>query len=391
VTQYCTGTVGIQHACYYKGLYFVLVGQGTSGTGHQAFIGDAFDAVPAKWRMCGWHKNQRLFQLNTKSDETGYGVYDECLSYGAIVATGHEHSYSRTYTMTSFSQQRYKDTNNTVTLAPGQTFCFVSGLGGQSVRSWDPTLEAKPWWAATAASNNGVGYGALFCTFKVNGDANRANCFYEDVNGRFFDNFDVYNTLSNDEVVKAADATKCAPAFMELAVEDGRDDAVENMNTGRVTADQGVLRVGNPDMGTSVVTAFRFTNVPLARNARLQQAQVQLFGRTVDAEVPPMLNVRVEMVADAAPIDASVPHAITRRHFSAPIAWTQDGEDFERHSVWGTADISPLINQIVRLPGWRQGNAILVTIEGKASMMVSASERDACEAPTLTLEMENHC
>ena len=366
-----------------------MSGVGTQGTGHVQFVEDAFDAVPAQWRLCGWHKNQRLFQLNTKSDETGYAIYDTCRAYGAIVATGHEHSYSRTYTMTSFVSQTIKDFNNTITLAPGQTTCFVSGLGGQSIRSWDNALEANPWWAATAASQNSVNYGALFCTFKVNGDPTRANCYYEDVDGDRFDDFDIITTLPADKVVKSNDV--CKQPFYEVTIDNGADDVVENLRTGRVVADQGVLRLGNPDMATNILTAFRFNNVPLERNARVHQAQVQVFGRTVDTTMAPMLKVRVEITGNASPIDASVEHAVSKRQFSAAIPWTQDGEDFERHSVWGTADIAELVNKIVARKDWTYGNSILVTIEGKASMLASSFDRSECQAPTLSLELEAQC
>ena len=389
VSQYCEGDLGENQACYYKGLYFVISGVGTQGTGHVQFVEDAFDAVPAQWRLCGWHKNQRLFQLNTKSDETGYDIYDTCRAYGAIIATGHEHSYSRTYTMTSFVSQTIKDFNNTITLAPGQTTCFVSGLGGQSIREWDPALERNPWWAATGASNNGINYGALFCTFKVNGDPTRANCFYEDLDGERFDDFDIITTLPADKVVRSNDV--CKQPFYEVAISNGADDAVENVRTGAVVAHQGTLRLGNPDLATSVITAFRFNDVPLERNARVHQAQVQVFGRTVDTTISPVLNVRVEVTGNAAPIDATVPHAITQRHLSAAVQWTTDGEDFERHSVWGTADISGLINELVARNDWEFGNSILVTVEGHASMIVSSFDRSECQAPTLSLELARTC
>ena len=48
--------------------------------------------------------------------------------------------------------------------AAGETFLFVSGLGGQSIRSYDTKgtsnypgpLKDNDWWAQTAASNEGA-------------------------------------------------------------------------------------------------------------------------------------------------------------------------------------------------------------------------------------------
>ena len=389
VTQYCVGDVGENHACYYKGLYFVMSGIGTQGTGHVQFIEDAFDAVPAQWKLCGWHKNQRQFQLNTKSDETGYAVYDTCRAYGAIVATGHEHSYSRTYTMNSFSQQIIKDFNETVNLDPGNTFCFVSGLGGESIRSWDDDLAANPWWAAIAASDNNVSDGALFCTFKPNGDAKRATCYFEDRSGDRYDEFDIVSNLPADVVAKSNDI--CYQPFYEVAIDSVGDDAIEQVPSGRVIADQRILRIGTPEVPAGTIAAFRFNNVPVERNARIELAQVQLYGLVSDLRVKPALNVRVELVDNAAPINANVAHDVTKRTFTSPISWTTDGEDFEALSVWNTVNIAPLLREVVALPGWKAGNSVLITIEGEAALMAAAVDRNNCQAPTLAIELARDC
>ncbi len=46
-----------------------------------------------------------------KADEVGWGIYDMCRQKGAIIATGHEHSYCRTYLMNNFEQQLIASTN----------------------------------------------------------------------------------------------------------------------------------------------------------------------------------------------------------------------------------------------------------------------------------------
>ena len=37
----CTGDLGVNSACTYQGLFFILSGVGTLGSGHEAFITDA--------------------------------------------------------------------------------------------------------------------------------------------------------------------------------------------------------------------------------------------------------------------------------------------------------------------------------------------------------------
>jgi hypothetical protein len=98
----CSGSLeglGIQSSCTYQGLFFILSGVGTDpGPGprtHDVYIRDELAQDNSTWSICSWHKNQQEMQVGGKTSETGWEVYEECRMGGAIVATGHEHSYSR--------------------------------------------------------------------------------------------------------------------------------------------------------------------------------------------------------------------------------------------------------------------------------------------------------
>ena len=187
----CTGDLGVNSACNYQGLFFILSGVGTLGSGHVSFIRDALASDDSTWRICSWHKNQRLMQVGGKSDEVGWEAYDECRIGGAIVATGHEHSYQRTHLMDNFETQSIASTDNTLEIEKGKTFAFVSGLGSQSVRGQNNALAANPWWAAVYTSVQGANFGALFCTFNVDGDEGKAHCYFKDIDGVIADEFNV--------------------------------------------------------------------------------------------------------------------------------------------------------------------------------------------------------
>jgi hypothetical protein len=138
---YCVGDLGVNSVCIYKGLAIVLSGAGTLGSDHEAYIQQAFAADNHYWRICSWHKNMNKMQVGTKGDETGWGVYEACRQAGAIVATGHEHSYSRTYLMSSFENQIIANTSSTLALDEGNSFAFVSGLGGRNIRRFTPQTK----------------------------------------------------------------------------------------------------------------------------------------------------------------------------------------------------------------------------------------------------------
>jgi hypothetical protein len=167
----------------------ILSGVGTLGSGHKEFIESNlkhYQHIP--WKFCAFHKNARLFQTGDKIDEVPLEIYDLCKQYGAIIATGHEHSYERTHLLSSFSNQTIASTSNTLRVSPGHSFAFVSGLGGESIRYWKNNLELNPWWAALASLDVGVNYGALLCDLKT---SNQGVCFFQDIDGKVWDNFTV--------------------------------------------------------------------------------------------------------------------------------------------------------------------------------------------------------
>jgi len=196
----CTGDLGVNSACEYQGLFFILSGAGTLGSGHEAYIREQLSANNSTWRVCSWHKNQNAMQVGGKGNEVGWGPYEACREYGAIVATGHEHSYSRTKTLIS-TQSQTVDPNwpdpAILRVAPGATFVFVSGLGGASIRDQERCLPSTyPYgcngeWASIYTSNQGAQYGALFIEFNVDGDPNKAHGYFKDIDGRVVDDFTV--------------------------------------------------------------------------------------------------------------------------------------------------------------------------------------------------------
>ena len=201
----CTGEYGVKSACTYQGLFFILSGVGTTGTGHTTYITDELTQDTSIWRVCTWHKNQNAMQVGSKLDEAGWEPYEACREGGAIVATGHEHSYSRTKTLTNLQSQSIDQdwpAANTLRVSNGSTFVFVSGLGGRSIRDQDRCLPATPpygcngEWASIYTSDQGATYGALFIEFNVNGEPDLANGYFKNISGATIDTFTVRSQLA---------------------------------------------------------------------------------------------------------------------------------------------------------------------------------------------------
>jgi hypothetical protein len=184
---HCVGNIGVKTTCTYKNLFLLSMAPGIVRDDYGSYIQSA-STTDNSWKICLWHKNQKLMQLGQKQDEAGWEVYEECRKLGAIIATAHEHSYSRTHVLDNFSTQHIATTSNTLTIAPGKTFAFVSGLGGQSIR---PQVLKGTWWASTYTSTQGAASGALFCIFNVQGVSTKAHCYFKDINGTIPDSFDI--------------------------------------------------------------------------------------------------------------------------------------------------------------------------------------------------------
>jgi len=192
------GDLGVQSSFRYRGIFFVLTAPGIFGSGdglYDLFVANELAADSSTWRISSWHKDMRLMQVGGKGDETGWGVYEQSRRGGAIIATAHEHSYSRTYLLSSCQDQTVASTATTLVLSQddpstpadeGRSFVFVSGLGGKSIR--DQQLSG-PWWASIYTSTQGATYGALFGVFDYRGDPGLAHFYFKDIGGRVADEF----------------------------------------------------------------------------------------------------------------------------------------------------------------------------------------------------------
>lgn len=185
----CRGTYGERFVCSLGGVYMVFssipFGDYTHES-HEKFIAEELDRAPAgHWRICGWHANQKAMQLGDKDDEVGWTAYETCRKKGAIIASAHEHSYSRTFALSDMTQQTRASTDgNNLELSEGVSFAFVSGLGGHSIR---PQRRSGAHWASMYTSTQDAFYGALFAEFSDD----KAIFYFKNIQGEIIDQFNV--------------------------------------------------------------------------------------------------------------------------------------------------------------------------------------------------------
>jgi hypothetical protein len=106
----CSGTLGINYYCWYRGLFFAFSAVGVKcGSAYNDFAWheERFKEMlqnsviplfiqtinfclqdPEKFRVCVWHKNQALMQIRGKDNDTGWNMYNMCAEKGALIVTG---------------------------------------------------------------------------------------------------------------------------------------------------------------------------------------------------------------------------------------------------------------------------------------------------------------
>lgn len=187
------------YSLVYKGLKIVF----SQENGDPSFISSQLSGDTHTWKICSWHKNMASMQVGGKGDEQGWPDYETCRQLGAIIATGHEHSYQRTKTLTNTLTQTVDPicpNPNSLCVSPGRTFVFVSGLGGNSIRVQQRCLPTtfpygcRQEWAKIYTSDQGATYGALFIIFNYQGNPNKAHAYFKNITGAIIDEFDILAT-----------------------------------------------------------------------------------------------------------------------------------------------------------------------------------------------------
>jgi hypothetical protein len=131
-------------------------------------------------------------QVGGKGNEAGWSVYEESRLGGAIIATAHEHSYSRTHLLQKMSYPIVASRDSNMILRKGRSFVFVAGLGGSEVR---PQLRNGDWWASIYTATQSAKAGALFATFHVDGNPRKAFFQFKNIDGKVIDKFEVFSEV----------------------------------------------------------------------------------------------------------------------------------------------------------------------------------------------------
>ena len=204
----CNGDLGVKSSCTYKGLFFILAAPGIIGSDYDSFIKKHLNDDDSMWSICSWHvdmrekswlpmlKEQPLAEdreAAMKEYGIGWEIFESCKDGGAIIANAHKHLYARSKTLINIENQivdsEWSDLNK-LRVKEGATFAFISGLGGDTIRTFDKYYD----WSTSYVPDIGSTHGALFCTFNAGGELNKAYCYFKNIDGKIIDEFTVINS-----------------------------------------------------------------------------------------------------------------------------------------------------------------------------------------------------
>ncbi len=170
----------INYAVEYKGLRFIMVGDDETSPPRADFVEQRLQNDRHVWNFCVWHRNMRASNVGPKDDEMSWTIYENCRKYGAIVAQGHSHTYSRSKTLTNDSTQTVDTACSdpfSICVSPGRHFFFDSSLGGKDTRELEFSVSQAAYWASAYTGS----YGALFIEFHVDGDPTKARGYFKTI------------------------------------------------------------------------------------------------------------------------------------------------------------------------------------------------------------------
>jgi len=390
----CTGDIGLSSVCTYNGLMFTSSGMGLIGEGHEEYVDDIFSSFPdQKWKFCSFHNNHHDYQVGDKPTSVSLELYETCLRHGAIVATGHEHSYGRTHLMSSFADFEIVNRSNTLIVEEGQSFVFCQGLAGRDIRDYSGN-EDEDWWAATAAGDDDVSYGALKCTFNVDGNLAAGNCFFDDIREQTWDTFEIVNNgganSSSSKYYGGKPKAECGPHNYQSQVAVACQDTIEETTPVIIVEDE-----------RSFVMKFKLDVAP---GEIIEEAYLEVLG------LLQLSNIANTDSAVKISISAS-PSALTNKMDMLMCDHTYGKFEDESAStfqtvwnmtlteldepIWKSSDLSIKLTRLVQSPGWKKGNEIMIELQtfghqGKSIAFFNAND-SPCRAPTLSVFVSNHC
>jgi lysophospholipase L1-like esterase/Rieske Fe-S protein len=206
---------------------------------------------------------------------------------------------------------------------------------------------------------------------------------YETVEGSCADGLDNDCDGSSDDA--DLDCTAVLAIF-DIQVSASSDDAEETVSTGQMLVKNSDLELAFD--GTPQAVGLRFTDIDIPQGALIQNAYVQFQVDETSSEATSLM-IRGQEIDNAPTFAGGVVGDITSRAVTAsgifwnPPAWNTVGA---AGSEQQTPDIKNVIQEIVNLPGWSNGNSLAIILTGTGKRVAESFDGSQSGAPLLHVE-----
>ncbi len=158
-----------------------------------------------------------------------------------------------------------------------------------------------------------------------------------------------------------------ANAPVKAIISEGSDDAGQDAATCSFSIGHNEIYFGQCDNGDEIVSGFRFQNIPISTPEEIQSAHIEF---TVDGPYSNDILVafRGEEVGNSDAFSDIRKPSDRQPLTGHTVEWNINSSD-----VWNfgekrqSPDLTPIIKEIVKSPGWERGNAISIIVRNVAS------------------------
>lgn len=177
---------------------------------------------------------------------------------------------------------------------------------------------------------------------------------------------------------------------VDVAVAGSSDDA-EQTSSGSMKLSSLDLELLDYDAGgPHEAVGLRFSGVDVANGSQIANAYVQFTANSASSEVA-SLTIRGEASDDAPAFSSAVNDISSRAATSATVVWSPgDWTGSASGAAEATANIAPIIQEIVNRPGWVSGNSLVLMFTGSGDREAKSFDAGAAFAPVLHIDPANN-
>ncbi|MEM7125382.1 MAG: metallophosphoesterase [Chloroflexota bacterium] len=270
-----------------------------------------------------------------------------------VVFSGHNHVYER--------------------IIMDEMLYIVNGLGGKSRHH---LRSDEPDWVQSSYNRE---YGAML----VDATNETITMQFINVDGVVIDS----HTLTTEELDEEPLQSASSQQAISIPILYSDQDAVEWLSNGAVEQSGHILHLGESEQNQATLIGLRFTNVPIPQGAIVLSASLGFTNQRKEIHSA-TLHIAGEKSCSAESFDQT-PHILSYRDkTSSVVTWGELEEWKYVGESKNTADISPIVQEIVNEQGWEAGNAMAFYLWGSGSRKAVAYELQPQAATHLNITYE---